>query len=310
MTWPLALWTALWLTGCDPTPGSDLLAYDPVEAGRKVGSLPAERAFHEIFSYGEATMAERGMAEAVERGARLPTSAQHDFFDGAAHGWRVPLGSDPAVLYAELSAAAPRLYRERFEDAVARSWTEQLDGVPGLVVPRVEAWARITGTPVALDGVRVGLQRSRGDDLAAALAVAARYPTDWQPALYEELGWRAAQSRWVWGWRWERTLGTVPPATQCAFVHGSVRGRLLLRPWTDTAQAAAFAGDMAGHAGGCPAAASQGLAWGALIAWGPDADRRLVELPEGPQRDSARLALRRITSRDAPPPWALPSEPL
>lgn len=310
MTRQLSVGVVFWLAACTSRPGSALLDLDPAEAGRQVSVLAPERAFHETFSYGEATMAAGGMADAVARGAWLPVSARHDFYDGAAHGWRVPLESDPAQLFADLSATAPPMYRERFEDAVARSWTEQLQGDPAQVVPRVEQWARVTRTPVALDGVRVGLQRARGGNLGDAFALVEGYPADWQPALYEELGWRAAQSGWVWRWSWERTVAAVPPASRCAFVHGAVRGRLLNRPWADGRGGAAMASEVGARAGACAAAASQGLAWGAFIAWGPDADRRLTELPEGSRRDTARVALRRISAPAAPPPWDLPPEVL
>ena len=131
-------------------------------------------------------------------------------------------------------------------------WSIAHDASPDAVVPRALAYEASAGVDVD-DGVRVGLQRSLGDDLPAALK-AARYPADMQDALFEETGWRAGDEF--------RHLCSRSASLQrrCVFVHGAARGRTLRTDWTQPDAPVALATKISAQTCGCEDATWRGAA--------------------------------------------------
>lgn len=276
------------------------------EAAAALAGLDPARRFPVAFSYGEESARREGLAGAVARGALLPQELQHDFFDGAAHGWTAPADLDATAVQALLAESLPWQWRHLFEEATARSWTEQARGDPEVIVPQVVAWQAATHGPLPLDGVRVGLQRSRGADLRGAVRLAATYPPEWQAALYEELGWRAGNDwRW-WSWRWSRLRDSVPEAERCAFVHGVSRGQVLREPWKDSAAANAAVDRATRLAPGCEEAAWQGVAWALYLTWGRDAGTVAAWVERPDVRASLERGIQRAGSPQRPTPWQMP----
>ncbi len=290
--------------GCGEGQDSALIGQDPAEAAASFSGTRGPDDFAMAFSYGEASSGHLGLAAAVERGLLLPEHARQDFFDGAAHGWTAPMDVSVVTIQAELEATVPRRWLNLFDEAVARSWTEQLDGRPDKVVPRIEAWSRATGKGLPLDGVRVGLQRSQGHQLRTALKIAARYPDDWQPALFEELGWRAGNDLLHWHVEYEGALSDTPENMRCVFIHGAVRGRLLHAGVPDDATGRKTVGQATASAPHCSEAAWQGLAWALALREGDRAEQAAQVLAP-PEREAVIQTLRTLRGARNAPPWVI-----
>ncbi len=151
--------------------------------------------------------------------------------------------------------------------------------------------------------MRIGLQRARGEDLPEALRVAAAYPSEWQPALFEELGWRAGEDRWD---DFDALLAQVPQEARCAFVQGAARGRVIRSPWTTTEAADAQVEELALRGAECQTSAWRGVAWGLLLTWEHSAggpEQRASQLSEGPARDGVLLSLEQLQTGPRGQPW-------
>ncbi|MCB9760151.1 MAG: hypothetical protein H6739_09985 [Alphaproteobacteria bacterium] len=274
--------------GCPESP--DLLDFEPLFAyGERCGELLGARAFS-------------------ERGAAVPASHQPVFYDGVSHGMRQP----PADLDAWLAQvrSTPTHLQPFMHEAAIRAWTMQADGEPDLVVPWVADYVEKAGIADGFNGVRVGLQQSRGDDLAEALDLAARYPADWWPPLYEELGWRVGDRLWRDGPDPETLLPHVPEEARCAYVQGTLRG-LTLRHISDGQTEWSAVEAVAQRIGGdCACAAWYGVGWAVALTSGRDsgrAEHTLDGIADLDGREHARDASRWALS-GGNAPWSRPSK--
>ncbi len=269
-----------------------LLAAVPLaQAGRSPCRLPPTwvptvRSGDAAFSHGERIARVCGgdlggivaHAEAVEPGLR------RQFYDGAGQALR-GLPPDAAEAVARLDALVPAQHRAALKRGALVGYTRQARGEPEQVLPFAQGWAQATGGD-AIDGVRVGLQRARGADLDDALALAARFPGDWQAPLTEELGWRAGFD----GLPVERMRVLRDRAPQpCAFVHGVLRGSTSAEPY-------------AALADGCESMAARGLAWN-LANTGGAVEGLDLEPVARVQVEQALLALRTAGGVERVRPW-------
>jgi len=137
-----------------------------------------------------------------ERAQTVPSDELDAYYDGAARTlrWRAHPTDDQVTA---ISTLIPDRYRPILLSGLVAHVSRRNDGDPAVVVPFAEGLADLPEIE-RLNGVRVGLQESRGGDLTAAIEMALDYPAAYQPALLEELGWRAGA----------RTFGLTPPGRQ------------------------------------------------------------------------------------------------
>ncbi len=178
------------------------------------------------FMYGEYCGWVLDLDRLVEIGMAVPKHVQTEFFDGAAHGYR-PDGFETANLIARIESAVPADYRRFFHDGVLRSYTEKVRGDPEKVVDFASDYASRVEGYGPFNGVRVGLQRAYGDNISEALLKAAEYPDDFQPALFEELGWRVGDGLDLARLSREGLTKLVPESSECVFAQGVARGYVL-----------------------------------------------------------------------------------
>jgi hypothetical protein len=244
-------------------PHRRLAALAPAEAAQELRRVPVPQQFGAAFAYGEGAGLVEGLPALVHRAGVLPVGLRDAFVDGAAHTWAPPDNVSLPVVVKNIDGAVPEPWREPFHNGVMVSWSIASEADPVLVVPRAEAYAGVRGRPV-LDGVRIGLQRVKGGDLPAALALAATYPEAYQAALFEELGWRAGDDN---ASVCDLAVAVVE-AQRCAFVHGAARGRTLRTDWEARSAAEGLGEAVSAGACGCDAAAWRGVAWGLALQWG------------------------------------------
>lgn len=158
----------------------------------------------------------RGLARHAE--TVDPTLRRH-YFEGASHSLQAPPG-DPSEAIRTILDTLPIQVHDIMATGLLVARTQELRGEPEPSLAYGRALATRTGVDLQ-DGIRIGVQRSRGHDLPDALALAGRYPEELHAALSEELGWRAGDE------------GLAPAALldlraqapdPCAFTHGAVRG--------------------------------------------------------------------------------------
>ncbi len=178
------------------------------------------------FMYGEYCGWTLELERLVEIGTAIPDHVQTEFFDGAAHGYR-PEGFETANLIAKIQGAIPDSYQRFFHDGVLRSYTEKVQGDPEKVVDFSSDYASRVEGYGPFNGVRVGLQRSFGNNISDALKKAAEYPDDFQPALFEELGWRVGDGHDLSRLATEGLAKLVPENSECVFAQGVARGYVL-----------------------------------------------------------------------------------
>jgi hypothetical protein len=268
--------------------------------------LPPDEQFGAAFAYGEGVGAHSGLSEIVARSRGLGPSLQAAYLDGAAHTWAPPRSVPPAEVARQIDRQVPWDHRRSFHRGVVISWSLAWRADPAQVVPAARVYGELVGD-LPLDGVRIGLQRSLGHDLPAALDLAARYPAAWQPALVEELGWRAGDDAATWAAGLAPLTARVPEPQRCVFVHGAARGRVLRVPWSSEAEAADLARQLEARSAGCADAAWRGVAWALALTWDhrPHEMQHLASmLPEGPREHTlAQLQSLRGPGRGAP--WEL-----
>ncbi len=306
------------LVGCTPAtepppaepvdPRRALAEASPEAAAKALRALPEAEQFGAALAYGEGAGTREGLEALVLRSGALPVSLRRTFMNGAAHTWAPPEGEAVGAVVRSIEATVPAPDRRTFHNGVLISFAEAAGGDPDVVVPYARRYEEALGR-LPLDGVRIGLQRARGVDLADAVAVAAEYPEAWQPALYEELGWRAGDDadRWLSGVC--PVVAEVPPASRCHFVHGAARGRTLRVGWTDPGEAAVLAERVRGNACGCEAQGWRGVAWGLALTWDHrpnQAENRARQLPEGGPREAVRRELGTLFGGRRGAPWELP----
>ena len=308
----LVLLTAL-ACGTAPPPGADLpdprlarAALSPTAARDALRHLPPDQQFGAAFAYGEGVGAGSGLGEIVSRGQGLGPGLEAAYLDGAAHTWAPPQSVPPAEVARQIDRQVPWDHRRSFHRGVVMSWTVAFRADPADVVPAARAYGELVGE-LPLDGVRIGVQRALGHDLPTALDVAARYPAVWQPALVEELGWRAGDDAEIWGAGLAALAARVPDDQRCVFLHGAARGRVLRAPWATEAEAADLARQLEARSAGCADAAWGGVAWALALTWDHrphEMKRQACMLPKGPrERALAHLDTLRGPGRGAP--WEL-----
>lgn len=184
----------------------------------------AQEGFHtsleDLLRYGACRAQREPLDAAIAACSALPAPMRSDCLDGVGHG--IPAGSVSPELAVEALSGLPGFARAQLADGMARSWAEAAGGEPEATAAALQA-AGIAPDDV-INGLRIGLQHSRGDDLPAAIATAARWPASAWPALYEELGWRAGDDAPEAPFA---HLGLVPGPAQAAFVRGAARGAAL-----------------------------------------------------------------------------------
>jgi hypothetical protein len=178
------------------------------------------------FMYGEYCGWVLGLEKLVEIGAVVPRHIQTEFYDGAAHGYR-PDSFETATLIAKIEGSIPEGSRRFFHDGVLRSYTESVKADPEKVVEFASDYANRVEGYGPFNGVRVGLQRAYGDDISGALTKAAEYPEDFQPAIFEELGWRVGDGQELGRIGSDGLAKMVPAASECVFAQGVARGYVL-----------------------------------------------------------------------------------
>ncbi|MCB9746468.1 MAG: hypothetical protein H6740_28080 [Alphaproteobacteria bacterium] len=318
----LARWAALCVcllsTGCSKLLLSQapdvVLRSLPASVVEDLGctAAPAEERFEVVFGSGQIC----GMILGEEAWALEPSSLspewQRTWYDGVGHGMKAP----PADLSAWRARvdALPAQVQPLAHEAAVRAWTVSMRGEPARVLPWVEGYGHALERDEAYNGVRTGLQWSRGADLDAAIQLALGYPEAWHPALLEELGWRAGDRR---AGLVEATLAhadALPEASRCAFFQGAARGftlRLILEREDARAPGWAEVSDLAQATDpACHAALWGGVGWAAVFAVGRDPERvarALAPLGSGPGPRSA-LRVAAWASDGAHAPWSLPSE--
>ena len=162
----------------------------------------------------------------VEIGMAVPLHVRTEFFDGAAHSHR-PVSFEATPLIRQIQETVPRDYQHFFHDGVLRSYTEEVMGEPEKVVAFASDYADQVEGYAPFNGVRVGLQRAYRDDVSGALQRAAAYPEEFQPALFEELGWRVGDIQKLSLLTQGDSIQWVPEASRCVFAQGVARGFVL-----------------------------------------------------------------------------------
>lgn len=184
----------------------------------------AQEGFHtsldDLLRYGACRAQSEPLADAIAACTALPAPMRSDCIDGVGHG--IPAGAVSPELAVGALASLPGPARAQLADGMARSWAEGAGGEPEATTAALQAAGIAPGD--VINGLRIGLQRSRGDDLPAAIATAARWPASAWPALFEELGWRAGDEGPTAPFA---HLGLVPAPAQAAYVRGAARGAAL-----------------------------------------------------------------------------------
>lgn len=251
------------------------------------------------------------LALLVQRGDQVPSTLYPQFLNGLAHGYRFPsptLDQDLAEVQALPVGALPERDRAPLLVGVVLRNVMELEGQPDAVRQALDGVA--LPPTVLFDGLRIGYQQARGDDLPSALRDAALLPPAWWDALYEELGWRAARAPDPSTGAVMALAATVPPQARCAFLHGAVRGA-----WTwpeAVAVPAALIVATAEREPACHRAALRGLAW-PLWEEGYDAARGIELVATAlPPADQATLGamLDQLGQGLPGAPWELPADAL
>jgi hypothetical protein len=267
-----------WQRGCPPHP---YLTPGPV-AGWLLGGTGLDDQWYHTFYYGEESGRLLGLEGAVGRAEWVPQDLLGHYYDGLGHGYAA-LVDDPVATVRLIEEHVPEAYQMALHDGVLRHFTMESKGKPSKVVPFAQRYLRISGLKDPFNGVRIGLQRSLGNKLSDALAVAGKYPKVYWPALFEELGWRSAGHRppraknatgplvdddayWAKATEWVRLhADLVPQASVCHYYHGAIRGRGLQYPWQDALGWARIQAEIDALEPGCREAAYVGTAWAIFI---------------------------------------------
>ena len=250
-------------------------------AAWRLNSVPLDDQFTHTFYYGEECGRRLGLEKASARGKMIPDNLRVHFFDGVGHGYAPT--NDIIATVEEVEVYVPEQHMMAIHDGVLRHHTMINRGDPDLVVPLANNYIRISGMTDPYNGVRIGLQRGLGDKLPEALQVAASYPEDYWPALFEELGWRASRHKPIrsahapsrlleddafWGEAMEWVSDHqqyVPEAAKCHYIHGVARGRALGYPWHDRHGWIRIQDEIDGFDQACRNSAYQGIGWAVFI---------------------------------------------
>ncbi len=256
------------------------------------------------FMYGEYCGWVLELDRLVEIGTAVPQHVQTEYFDGAAHGYR-PDSFETATLIAKIEGVVPDGYRRFFHDGVLRSYTEKVQGDPEKVVDFASDYASRVDGYGPFNGVRVGLQRAYADNVSAALKKAAEYPDDFQPALFEELGWRVGDGNDLTRIGSEGLAKLVPETSECVFAQGVARGYVLRSEMMGTTDWDKISAQLTEHVEPiCARGTWRGLGWAIELLSAHDAQefsRRLSWMTDARQRAWAEEAM----TASGQPGWEL-----
>ena len=270
---PAMMW---WELGRPP----HALLTHPDDAGRQLHEALPDVRFEHTFYYGESAGQFESIEAAAARGAQLPPELQLDFFDGLGHGITVS-DDDLDEQIAQVATHIPPRFRNHLYEGILRAYTEQFASDPERVVSFADAFTSRVGLANPYNGVRIGLQRALGHDLAHAIATARRYPAAYWPALFEELGWRSVvphpdlpedtfDPAAPFGDQPSTGalidyLVAVPDDARCHFIHGAMRGRILERQGLDQAGWQSLETELTRLDTTCQTAGYRGIAWGIVV---------------------------------------------
>ena len=285
-----------------PTGVRDVLI-DPDGAARQIESLPRERRFEAAMGYGHLCGRLFDLEQIGARARALQPAERVIFLDGAGHAWTPESDGSAQVAQEVTDALAPEL-RPYFVDAAAMQRTRDDPDRPDAVMAWVGDLEARSGID-ASNGVRIGFQQARGEDLEQALsAVAAWPPRMWIP-MAEELGWRVGdQSRLA---ELPALMSMVPPEAACSVAQGAARGATLRRTeeGLEVGVLRQVLVETLASAGSCAEHVRLGMAWGLHLRLdGSPAAPLLAQLGDpGTTAMSARLLGRGPLG----PPWADPA---
>jgi len=267
-----------WRRGLPPHP----YIYPATFAGSQLAGTDTDHQFSHTFYYGEECGRLLTLEDAAKRGQAVPEELRTHFFDGVGHGFAAPSDDINATVTA-IEKHIPAEYTVSVHDGVLRHHTMEEKGDPTAVVQFAQKYTRLSGLPDPYNGVRIGLQRALGKNLSDALSTAKRYPKDYWPALFEELGWRSSGHRpdrlpdapadileddayWSEATKWvRRNADVVPESSLCHYFHGAIRGRGLRYPWQNSRGWVRIQDEIDGFDKKCRSESYQGIAWAVFI---------------------------------------------
>lgn len=260
--------------------------------------------FNDLFNLGERCAEYAPLSGALRMAERVPEPRRWIVYDGIAHGLG-PVPEDPSKMAETINSLAPPDARQLLHDGVIRGWTEAQRAAPERVLPWVTAYVEANGLTDGRNGVRIGLQRSLGEDLPEAIRVAQRYPPEWQVALMEELGWRAGNDVKLADVSLQPLLKRLPEDAHCAFVQGAARGWTLNRPWSRTSTWPVTYAFLSELPEVCHAEMITGVAWGLHLLGGTPAEiaGMLDSVVDTGIRGELDARVRRIEANENTPIW-------
>ena len=226
----------------------------------KIRDTPPESSFAHLFRAGERCGLQHDLPRLIEMGSQLGRDNALVFLDGAAHTHAF----DPRQVSESLQAVqrdVPLEYRTLFLKGVALHQALAHGDQPQRMLDFARTFQKVTGEPIPFDGIRVGLQRKMGDDMAKAVSIAMQYPAAYHRPLLEELGWRATVHH-----NPETVLGraaaqSIPTPTRCIFVRGAIRGWTLRQPLSTRSEWTTLHRSIRPALQACPSEGRMGLAW-------------------------------------------------
>ncbi len=183
---PLAVGEA----GLPDIPTIDLRQQSMDEAVQAVLETPQAHRWMAVFSLGEQVGAHHGrdLAKARPFALALPDALQGTFYNGLAHTapWDI---EDVDAQVEAIEAGVPEAHRKGIWIGVLIRYATLHGDDPEGVVAFASSFAAAHGVD-AVDGVRIGVQQRYRADPAKALTLLGRYPSEYQAAMAEEVGWR------------------------------------------------------------------------------------------------------------------------
>ena len=260
------------------------IVYNKEQAAKKVAAAPGHRMWQVTHAYGALCAQHLDIPHWQERAALLPEGVGYAFYDGAAHHMEVDF-DDMQGQVDTIKEHIPEDYWLPLFDGMMRAFTAAHGDEPDRVLAWAERLQEISGAQTLINGLRIGLQQGYGDSIDKAISIAARFPTELQGELFEELGWRVGHDADFAAESWKRHTHGLQDDMACHFAEGMVRGRVLwlvteLQPWWG--EVAAF---REGVPSRCHSQIESGVAEALLISVGdrPEAvEAELTQVPRGP----------------------------
>jgi hypothetical protein len=171
-------------------PEIDVTEHDPGSLARLILATPEATRWDVTFGIGEQVGRQVGddLAAVARIGAVLPAGLGTVFYNGVGHAveWNV---DDVAAEEARIAAHIPLAHRASAYMGIIIRYATLYSDSPDDVVAFAEDFGARHKVD-AIDGVRIGVQRSAETDPAGTLALVAAYPDRYRNGLAEEIGWR------------------------------------------------------------------------------------------------------------------------